>query len=109
LHSAHIVFARVAGSPSAKAHVHRRLGVVFAAKRLVECLIAQDCAVENPLDAVLCPVDGVVVEFALGLGEDGVVVAAVADGAVALQKCQYAFNFGIGELIGWYVPCRSNW
>jgi hypothetical protein len=82
LYDAGIVVLDVAARPHAQAHVHGGLWVVPAVERVRGYEFAQHFVVEPPLDAVLGPVDGVVVELFLGLVH-GVFFAAVVGRGVA--------------------------
>ena len=81
LHDARVVVLGVAAGPDAEADVHGRLGVVGALEGVGEFELAQLLAVDPPLDAVLGPVDGVVVEVVLRVRE-GEVCAAITVGDV---------------------------
>lgn len=79
-----VIVLGVTGSPYTQAHVHGCLGVTGATLCFRGSQLANLLAIDPPLDAILGPVDGVVVEVVLRDKAEVEVFATVIRGDVAL-------------------------
>ena len=102
--------AGVTAGPDTDLELAGGLGVVLAVQSIGVLDSVLDVAVDDPLDALLGPVDTVGVELGLGVG-NGDVVFAVTEGAVTLSEVVGLDVGGVGAdlLLLSYVRFMMQW